>query len=102
MVPKMSKSYGNTIEIFSDEKTMKKKIMSIQTGSESLGTPLDPDTCLVIQLHKLFGNQPSELSRQSTGQELLGMVMRNKHCLNMYGSISDELKKKNLKKIQHI
>ena len=53
---KMSKSYGNTIEIFSDEKTMKKKIMSIQTGSEALGTPLNPDTCLVIQLHKLFGN----------------------------------------------
>ncbi len=57
---KMSKSYGNTIEIFSDEKTMKKKIMSIQTGSESLGTPLDPDTCLVIQLHKLFGNPAVE------------------------------------------
>jgi tryptophanyl-tRNA synthetase len=33
---KMSKSYGNTIEIFTDEKSMKKKISSIQTGSEAL------------------------------------------------------------------
>jgi len=53
---KMSKSYGNTIEIFADEQTMKKKIMSIQTGSEPLGTSLDPEKCLVIQLHKIFGN----------------------------------------------
>jgi tryptophanyl-tRNA synthetase len=53
---KMSKSYGNTIEIFADEKTLRKKVMSIQTGSEPLGTSLNPDTCLVIQLHTLFHN----------------------------------------------
>lgn len=53
---KMSKSYGNTIEIFGDETSIKKKTMSIKTGSEALGTSLDPDSCLVIQLHKLFGN----------------------------------------------
>ena len=62
---KMSKSYGNTIEIFGDEATTKKKIMSIKTGSETLGTPLDPDTCLVIQLHRIFGNPAvSELESQ--------------------------------------
>src|SRR5690242_2100188 len=42
---KMSKSYNNTIEIFADEKIMKKKIMSIKTGSEPLGAKLDPKTC---------------------------------------------------------
>jgi tryptophanyl-tRNA synthetase len=31
---KMSKSYDNFIGIFDDEKTMKKRVMSITTGSE--------------------------------------------------------------------
>lgn len=53
---KMSKSYGNTIEIFSDEKTLKKKIMSIQTDSIEMGTPIDPATCNVMALHRLFEN----------------------------------------------
>lgn len=53
---KMSKSYGNTIDIFDDEKSMKKKIMSIKTDSISLGEPLDPEKCLVFEFHKLFEN----------------------------------------------
>jgi tryptophanyl-tRNA synthetase len=53
---KMSKSYGNTIEIFADEKTMKKKIMSLKTDSKKLGEPLDPDTCNVMAYHRLFEN----------------------------------------------
>ncbi len=57
---KMSKSYGNTIEIFGEEKDIKKKIMSIQTESKALGEPLDPDTCNVMQYHRLFGNPNTE------------------------------------------
>jgi len=53
---KMSKSYGNTIEIFADEKTLKKKIMSIKTESVAMGDPIDPKTCAVFAFHKLFGN----------------------------------------------
>lgn len=36
---KMSKSYGNTIEIFGDEKTLRKKIMSIKTDSQPVEAP---------------------------------------------------------------
>ncbi len=53
---KMSKSYGNTIEIFADEKTLKKKIMSIKTKSVAMGDPIDPKTCAVFAFHKLFNN----------------------------------------------
>ncbi|NCP67428.1 tryptophan--tRNA ligase [bacterium] len=53
---KMSKSYGNTIEIFADEKTMKKKIMSLKTESVELGQPIDPETCNVMAYHRLFEN----------------------------------------------
>ncbi len=48
---KMSKSYGNTIEIFGDEKVMRKKIMGIKMDSR---TPVEPkpdaDQNLAIQL----------------------------------------------------
>jgi tryptophanyl-tRNA synthetase len=51
---KMSKSYGNTIEIFLDYKTLKRKVMSIVTDSTSLEAPKDPDKNNVYALYKLF------------------------------------------------
>jgi tryptophanyl-tRNA synthetase len=51
---KMSKSYGNTIEIFADEKAMKKKIMGIVTDSTPVEEPKDPETSSIYQLYKLF------------------------------------------------
>jgi len=51
---KMSKSYGNTIEIFGDEKTLRKKIMGIKMDSRSPQEPKpDADQNLAIQLLKL-------------------------------------------------
>ena len=40
---KMSKSYGNTIDIFGDEKEMRKRVMSIVTDSTPVEAPKDPD-----------------------------------------------------------
>ena len=51
---KMSKSYGNTIEIFGDLKATRKRIMSIVTDSKTLEEPKDPDACNVFKLFKLF------------------------------------------------
>lgn len=50
---KMSKSYGNTIEIFEDEKALRKKIMSIKTDSTPVEAPKDPETCNLFMLYKL-------------------------------------------------
>jgi tryptophanyl-tRNA synthetase len=51
---KMSKSYGNTVEIFGDEKAMRKKIMSIVMDSRTPAEPKpDADRNLAIQLLKL-------------------------------------------------
>ena len=51
---KMSKSYGNTIEIFGDEKATKKKIMGITMDSRTPQEPKpDADKNLAIQLLKL-------------------------------------------------
>jgi tryptophanyl-tRNA synthetase len=51
---KMSKSYGNTIEIFADEKAMKKKIMGIVTDSTPVEEPKDAEASSIYQLYKLF------------------------------------------------
>jgi len=51
---KMSKSYGNTIEIFGDEKSLKKKIMGITMDSRTPAEPKpDAEKNLAIQLLKL-------------------------------------------------
>jgi tryptophanyl-tRNA synthetase len=51
---KMSKSYGNTIEIFAEGKPLQKVVMGIKTDSTPLGQPLDPDKCNVFALYSLF------------------------------------------------
>jgi tryptophanyl-tRNA synthetase len=51
---KMSKSYGNTINIFQDEKALRKNIMKIETDSTPLEDPKNPDTCTVFKLYSLI------------------------------------------------
>jgi len=53
---KMSKSYGNTIELFGDAGTIKKKIMSIKTDSTPVEAPKDPQRCNVFALLKLLAS----------------------------------------------
>jgi tryptophanyl-tRNA synthetase len=51
---KMSKSYGNTIPLFGDEKKIQKAIMSIVTDSKGPSDPKVPEECIPYQLHRLF------------------------------------------------
>ncbi len=51
---KMSKSYGNTIEIFALKNDLKKKVMSIVTDARAVDEPKDPDTCNLFAIYSLF------------------------------------------------
>jgi tryptophanyl-tRNA synthetase len=51
---KMSKSYGNIIEIFAEGKALEKAVMGIKTDSTPMGQPLNPDGCTVFTLYSLF------------------------------------------------
>jgi tryptophanyl-tRNA synthetase len=51
---KMSKSYGNTIDIFEDEAELKKKVMSVVTDSKGVNEPKDPDKDNLFALISLF------------------------------------------------
>lgn len=52
---KMSKSYGNTIEIFATDKALKKQIMGIVTDSTPVEAPKEPDT--IYKLYSYFASE---------------------------------------------
>lgn len=70
---KMSKSYGNIIDIFLPEKLLKKQVMSIVTDSTPLEEPKDPDVCNVFSLYSLLADESDT------------QVMRNNYTSGGYG-----------------
>lgn len=83
---KMSKSYGNTVDIFLPEKQLKKQVMNIVTDSTPLEDPKDPDTCNVFAIYQLLATteQTGDLRQKYLGgnygyghakKELLGLIL---------------------------
>ena len=54
---KMSKSANNYINIFLDDKSLRKQIMGIETDSTPLEDPKNPETCNAFALYKLLANE---------------------------------------------
>jgi len=54
---KMSKSYGNIIDIFQPDKALRKNIMKIVSDSTPLEQPKDPDTDNTFALYSLLANK---------------------------------------------
>lgn len=54
---KMSKSYGNTIDLFAEDNLLKKQVMSIVTDSTPRGQPLDYKKCHIYAIFKLIANE---------------------------------------------
>jgi tryptophanyl-tRNA synthetase len=70
---KMSKSRNNIIDIFEDEKALRKRIMSISSDSTPLEAPKNPDTCTVFSIYQLLA-EPAEVE-----------VMRSNYLNGGYG-----------------
>ncbi len=66
---KMSKSYGNIVDIFLPEKKLRKNVMAIVTDSTPMEAPKNPDTCNVFQLYKLLasGEQTEQMANNYRG-----------------------------------
>ncbi|HHO42278.1 MAG TPA: tryptophan--tRNA ligase [Epsilonproteobacteria bacterium] len=79
---KMSKSYGNTIDIFMEEKTLQKRCNKIITSSTPLGEPLDFATCNVYAIASLFLDKAGKKELQA----------RYKSGLEGYGHFKKYLK----------
>lgn len=65
---KMSKSKGNTINIFLPDKQLRKQIMKIKTDSTPLEDPKNPDTCNLFALYKLIAS-PDQTAEMRTNYE---------------------------------
>jgi tryptophanyl-tRNA synthetase len=59
---KMSKSYGNTLPIFGDEKELRKLVMRIKTDSTPVEDPKPTRDSVILALHKLFANESEHSS----------------------------------------
>jgi tryptophanyl-tRNA synthetase len=106
---KMSKSYGNTIDIFLTDKELKKQVMSIVTDSTPMEAPKNPDTDNVFAIYKLLANteQISSLRAKYLAgnfgyghakQELFELIVskykNEREAFNFYMSNLPELEKK--------
>src|SRR6059036_2737936 len=78
---KMSKSYGNNIDIFGDEKETRKRVMSIVTDSVPVEAPKDPERSTILQLYSLFASK----------DELADMRERFKKGGTGYGDFKKDL-----------
>jgi tryptophanyl-tRNA synthetase len=63
---KMSKSYDNTIEIFEDVRSARKKVMRIVTDSRPMEEPKDPESDHLYQLYSLFA---ADADRQAMAEQ---------------------------------
>ncbi|UXE68603.1 MAG: tryptophan--tRNA ligase [Chryseotalea sp. WA131a] len=106
---KMSKSYGNIIDIFLPDKELRKQIMSIVTDSTSMEAPKNPDTDNVFGIYKLVATpEQTEVLKQKylagnfgyghAKQELFDLIIakyaKEREAFNFYMSNLPELEKK--------
>jgi tryptophanyl-tRNA synthetase len=68
---KMSKSKGNLINIFLEDKKLRKQIMSIQTDSTPLEAPKDWKTCNCFAIYKLLASE-NEIAAMKSNYETGG------------------------------
>jgi tryptophanyl-tRNA synthetase len=66
---KMSKSYGNFIDVFLPEKRLRKQVMGIVTDSTPMEEPKNPDTCNAFALYSLLASdqQVAEMRQNYLG-----------------------------------
>ncbi|MFM7429259.1 MAG: tryptophan--tRNA ligase [Flammeovirgaceae bacterium] len=106
---KMSKSYGNIIDIFLPDKELRKQVMSIVTDSTPMEAPKNPDTDNVFAIYKLVATpeQTESLKKKYLAgnfgyghakQELFDLIIANyakeREAFNFYMNNLPELEKK--------
>jgi len=78
---KMSKSYGNTIDLFQEDKALRKQVMRIVTDPTPVEEAKNPDTCNLFQIYSLFLDGAG---REALRQRYLTPGLR-------YGDVKQEL-----------
>jgi tryptophanyl-tRNA synthetase len=81
---KMSKSYGNTIDMFAPEKELRKRVLAITTDSRTVSEPKDPESSTIYQLYRLMASP----------EEVRAMAERFRAGGYGYGDAKNELLRK--------
>ncbi len=90
---KMSKSYNNTIPLFTPEKELKKLVMRIVTNSQTVDEPKDPDTCNIFSLYRHFANDEQvEALRQKYLQGGMGWGHAKTELFNVMNDVLTPLR----------
>ena len=84
----MSKSYGNNIDIFGDEKETRKRVMSIVTDSTPVEAPKDPAESTIFKLYSLVAskNEIAEMREQFRKAAPATAISRSS-CSKNFGNI---------------
>ena len=105
---KMSKSYGNAINIFLPEKQLRKVVMSVVTDSKELEEAKDPETCNAVKLYELVapsakvevmkqnyrkGGYGYGHAKQELFEELMRRFAKEREIFNHYMENKNELDK---------
>ena len=103
---KMSKSRNNYLDIFTDEKTLKKQVMSILSDSTPIEEPKNPDTCAIFALYKSVATEEQVLwmrasylkggfgfghAKSALLEVLLDRFSKERHLFNYYLEHENEL-----------
>src|SRR5688500_14548591 len=106
---KMSKSYGNIIDIFLPDKELRKQVHSIVTDSKPLEAPKDPDKDTIFAIYSLIATEQEKSAMRNkylggnfgyghAKQELYELIIRRyakeREAFNFYMSNIQELDKK--------
>ena len=103
---KMSKSRNNYLDIFADEKILKKQVMSILSDSTPIEEPKNPDTCAIFALYKSVATEEQVLwmrasylkggfgfghAKSALLEVLLDRFSKERHLFNYYLEHENEL-----------
>ncbi len=83
---KMSKSYGNTIPLFEDEKKLRKKINKIKTNLLEPGEPKDPDDSALFQIWQAFASPEQCAQMRAAYAEGIGWGEAKKQLFELVNS----------------
>ena len=90
---KMSKSYNNTIELFCDEKDLKKSVNKIITDSKLPGEPKDPD-CTLAKIYGLFASKEKTIAYKDKLKDGLGWGDAKKELFEVMNSFLTPMRDK--------
>jgi tryptophanyl-tRNA synthetase len=91
---KMSKSYHNTIPLFSTKKELQSIIMKIKTNSQDISAPKNPDQCLLFGIYHQFASQKEIEEMRSLYQKGIGWYNIKQILIELLDKQTDQFRKK--------